>query len=113
MIALLRVAPVLAGVAVLSVPLVAHPASCRDELDRFERALNASSLAATQPDTYAALSRAAEDASELRDEEECMKRVAELQAELAAAAPEDDTSRRGTAPPGPPALLDPATAPTR
>lgn len=113
MTTLLRAAPVLAGAAVLIVPPVAFAASCREELDRFERALNASSLAATQPDTYAELARAAEEASELRDEAVCMERVAQLEAELAAAAPENDTARRGAAPPEPPALLESAPDSTR
>lgn len=113
MTTLLRAAPVLAGAAVLIVPLVASAASCREELDRFEQALNASSLAATQPDTYAELARAAEEAAELRDEAVCMERVAELEAALAAAAPEADTAARGAAPPKPPALRESAVDATR
>lgn len=61
----------------------AFAASCREELDAFERRLNESSLAADAPDRHAELARAAEDAAELRDEALCLQRVAELNAALA------------------------------
>ena len=63
----------------------AGAATCMDELDRFERRLHSSSLAATDPDTFQALVRQAEEAAELRDEEECLQSVAELTSAL----PED------------------------
>lgn len=106
MTTLLRAAPALAGAAMLIVPLFTSAANCREELDRFERELNDSSLAATQPDTYAELARAVEEASELRDEAVCMQRVAELEAALAAAAPDSDTATRAPAPPRAPTLLE-------
>lgn len=63
----------------------AQAATCMDELDRFERKLHDSSLADTDPDTFQALVRQAEEAAELRDEEQCLQSVAELNAAL----PED------------------------
>lgn len=60
-------------------------ATCMDELDRFERRLHNSSLATTDPDTFETLVRQAEEAAELRDEEQCLQSVAELNSEL----PED------------------------
>jgi len=63
----------------------AGAATCMDELDRFERRLHSSNLAATDPDTFNALVRRAEEAAELRDEEQCLQSVAELNEEL----PED------------------------
>ena len=80
-------ASVLVTVALLPL-LPASPAgaaSCREELDAFEGQLNDSSLAARAPDRYAELARAAEEAGELRDEQLCMERVAELNAALAEA----------------------------
>lgn len=61
---------------------VAQAATCMDELDRFERRLNNSNLAVTDPDTFQALARQAEEAAELRDEEQCLQSVAELNSEL-------------------------------
>lgn len=87
----------------LSVPGDADAASCREELDRLERELNASGLAAAAPDTHAELLRALEEAAELRDEAACMERAAELEAEIAAAAPDDDEA---ASPPAAPLLLD-------
>jgi hypothetical protein len=63
----------------------AGAATCMDELDRFERRLHSSSLAATDPDAFQAFVRQAEEAAELRDEEECLQSVAELNSAL----PED------------------------
>jgi hypothetical protein len=56
----------------------AQSATCKDELDRFEFRLNSSSLAETDPDTFEALGQQAEDAAELRDEEQCLQTVAAL-----------------------------------
>lgn len=64
---------------------VAGAATCMDELDRFERRLHNSNLATTDPDTFRALVRQAEEAAELRDEEQCLQSVAELNSAL----PED------------------------
>jgi hypothetical protein len=63
----------------------AQAATCMDELERFERRLHSSSLASTDPDAFQALVRQAEETAELRDEEQCLERVAELNAAL----PED------------------------
>jgi hypothetical protein len=68
-------------------------ATCKDELDRFERRLHSSALAATDPDNFQALVRQAEEAAELRDEEQCLQSVATLNAAL----PEDsEAATRGT-----------------
>lgn len=78
--------------AALSVVLcieAAGAATCMDELDRFERRLHSSSLAATDPDTFQAFVRQAEEAAELRDEEECLQSAAELNSAL----PEDAGAR--------------------
>lgn len=56
----------------------AHAATCKDELDRFERRLHSSSLEAKDPDTFRALARQAEEAAELRDEQQCLETVAAL-----------------------------------
>jgi hypothetical protein len=63
----------------------AQAATCKDELDRFERRLHSSTLAATDPDTFQALVRQAEEAAGLRDEEQCLQTVAALNQ----AVPED------------------------
>lgn len=72
----------------------AGAATCMDELDRFERRLHGSSLAATDPDTFQALVRQAEEAAELRDEEECLQSVAELNSALPEDAGAQPVSRR-------------------
>lgn len=111
--------PAAATLAALFLPLLFPPAagaaSCREELDRFERELNESSLAAADPDRYAELARSAEEASELRDDELCMQRVAELRSALeAAVAPPATTTAdapaapKAAAPPAPPLLLEAA-----
>lgn len=93
---------------------VAGAVSCREQLADFERRLHDSSLAADDPDTYAELARQAEEASELRDEELCLQRVAELDDALpadepASPQPTDVTSSApAPAPPAAPLLLDPA-----
>ena len=56
----------------------AHAATCKDELDRFERRLHSSALEAKDPDTFHALARQAEEAAELRDEQQCLETVAAL-----------------------------------
>lgn len=63
----------------------AQAATCKDELDRFERRLHSSSLAATDPDTFRALARQAEETALLRDEQQCLETVAGLNE----AVPED------------------------
>ena len=72
---------------------VAGAATCMDELDRFERRLNNSSLATTDPETFQALVRQAEEAAELRDEEQCLQSVAELNSELPESADSQSVSR--------------------
>lgn len=76
----------------------AGAATCMDELDRFERRLHSSSLAATDPDAFEALVRQAEETAELRDEEQCLQSVAELNAALPDDAGLQPTSRRSAAP---------------
>ena len=78
----------------------AEAATCMDELDRFERRLHSSSLAATDPDAFEALVRQAEETAELRDEEQCLQNVAELNAALPDDAGLQPTSRRSAAPGG-------------
>jgi hypothetical protein len=56
----------------------AQAATCKDELDRFESRLHSSTLAATDPDAFQALARLAEEAAELRDEQQCLQAVAAL-----------------------------------
>lgn len=68
--------------AAVSWPAAADAASCREELRDFERRLFDSSLAAEDPETYAALSREVEEISELRDEALCAERLAELNEQL-------------------------------
>jgi hypothetical protein len=102
------------GVATGIATGTAEAATCMDELDRFERRLHGSGIAATDPDRFQALVRQAEEAAELRDEEQCLQSVAELNAGL----PEDSGvqpggSQTSTAPdksdsasrPAPPVLL--------
>jgi hypothetical protein len=72
----------------------AGAATCMDELDRFERRLQNSSLAAADPDAFQALVRQAEEAAELRDEEQCLLSVAELNAELPEDADPQPVSRQ-------------------
>ena len=76
----------------------AQAATCMDELDRFERRLHSSSLAATDPDRFEALLRQAEEAAELRDEEQCLQGVAELNAALPEEAGRQPASRSAAAP---------------
>lgn len=66
----------------LTWPDPAIAASCREQLEDFERRLYESALAAEDPDRYAELSRQAEELSELRDEEHCLERLAELSEEI-------------------------------
>lgn len=66
----------------LAWPAVASAASCREELQDFERRLYDSSLAAEDPEEYAELTRRVEEISELRDEALCAERLAELNARL-------------------------------
>ena len=68
--------------AALTWPAVAGAASCREELQEFERRLYDSSLAAEDPEEYADLTRQVEEISELRDEALCAERLAELNARL-------------------------------
>jgi hypothetical protein len=63
----------------------AQAATCKDELDRFERRLHSSSLAVNDADRFQELTRLSEAAAELRDEQRCLQRVAELNEAL----PED------------------------
>lgn len=70
------------ALAAVSVPEIANAASCREQLQDFERRLYESSLAADDPEEYAELSRQAEEISELRDEELCARRLAELSGRL-------------------------------
>ena len=69
----------------------AHAATCKDELDSFERRLHSSTLAATDPDAFEALVRRAEEAAELRDEEQCLQSVSELDEAL----PKDPGAQTG------------------
>jgi hypothetical protein len=69
----------------------AQAATCKDELDRFERRLNSSTLARTDTDAFKELVRQAEEASELRDEDECLQTVALLDEAL----PEDPGAQSG------------------
>jgi hypothetical protein len=75
-----RRCPTIAAALILGVfaAASAQSATCRDELDRFEFRLNSSSLAETDPDTFEALVQQAEEAAELRDEEQCLRTVAAL-----------------------------------
>lgn len=101
--------PWLAGLIVALVACDAGAATCREQLQRFERRLAESGLAASAPERYAELARAAEEAAELRDEARCLKRVAELEAALSTewqGAPEQDAPP--PAPPAAPVLLEPA-----
>lgn len=68
--------------AALTWPDPAIAASCREQLEDFERRLYESALAAEDPDRYAELSRQAEELSELRDEEHCLERLAELSEQI-------------------------------
>lgn len=79
-----RLVPALTATALTVVLCIqaAGAATCMDELDRFERRLHSSSLAATDPDTFQVLVRQAEEAAELRDEEECLQIVAQLNSAL-------------------------------
>jgi len=80
----------LTSAVILSVGLqaanYAQAATCKDELDQFERRLHSSSMAADDPGAFEELVRLAEEAAELRDEDQCLQRVAELNEAL----PEDN-----------------------
>lgn len=84
----MRTAILIAGAALslaaASVPETANAASCREQLQDFERRLYESSLAADDPERYAELSRQVEELSELRDEALCARRLAELADQLPA-----------------------------
>jgi hypothetical protein len=110
------VAVLLAAACLQAAP--ADAAGCREELQQLEDRLNESSLAADEPETFAELARAVEDAAELRDEQLCLRRAAELNAAVAAAEPEPveaarapaNPPRANRAPPKPPVLLQAAPA---
>jgi hypothetical protein len=76
----------------------AQAATCKDELDAFERRLHSSTLAATNPDTFQTLARLAEEAAELRDEQQCLQTVATLNETV----PEDPGLRSSRATPAAP-----------
>lgn len=107
------------SVATLLCTAGANAATCREELQQFERRLNESSLAVLDPEAFANLAREAEDAAEMRDEELCLQRAAELNAEIPAEDPAppvretnmqtgDESPER--APPEAPILLEAAPA---
>jgi hypothetical protein len=104
--------------AALAWPDPAGAASCREQLEDFERRLHESALAAEDPDQYAALSRQAEEISELRDEELCVERLAELGEEIPEPAAPTTTGMNvpgpgeaaGPAPPAAPFLIETAPA---
>lgn len=77
--------PLAAGLALLVGSATASAASCREQLQDFERRLYESSLAYDDPERYAELSRQVEEISELRDETLCARRLAELGDQLPAA----------------------------
>jgi hypothetical protein len=86
--------PALAAVAITVIiggyaTVTAQAATCKDELDRFERRLHSSTLAATDPRAFQALVRQAEEAAELRDEEQCLQAVGALNE----AVPEDPNTQ--------------------
>lgn len=81
------------GGAALSMPEIASAASCREQLQEFERRLYESSLAAEDPEAHADLTRQVEEISELRDEARCAERLAELNDEL---PDSDSTTARET-----------------
>ncbi len=81
-----------AGLALLASSAATSAASCREQLQDFERRLYESSLAADNPEQYAELSRQLEELSELRDEALCARRLAELSEQLPAA----ETTTAGT-----------------
>lgn len=68
--------------AALTWPGSAGAASCREELQDFERRLYESSLAAEDAAEYAELTRQVEEISELRDEALCAERLAGLNERL-------------------------------
>ena len=71
---------------------ITQATTCMDELDRFERRLHDSTLASTDPDAFQALVRQAGETAELRDEEQCLQDVAELNQAL----PEDAGAQPAT-----------------
>jgi hypothetical protein len=86
--------PVLAAAAITVIvggyaTVTAQAATCKDELDRFERRLHSSTLAATDPGAFQTLVRQAEEAAELRDEEQCLEAVGALNE----AVPEDPSTQ--------------------
>lgn len=87
--------------AALALPVDSSIAStCKDELDRFESRLYDSEIPATDPELFEELVREAERAALLRDEQRCLKRVAELKEALPESAVPTPTSR--TSPAGEP-----------
>lgn len=107
------------GTAVFLCAAAANAATCREELQQFERKLGRSSLAVDDPEKFANLAREAEAAAELRDEDLCLQQVAELNAAMPAESPaapvEEPVEETGTqtnvdpgerAPPKPPVLLE-------
>ncbi|MGH8194685.1 MAG: hypothetical protein ACREQ8_09830 [Woeseiaceae bacterium] len=105
------------GTALFLCAAAANAATCREELQQFERKLGSSSLAVDEPEKFANLAREAEAAAELRDEDLCLQQVAELNAALPAASPAAPAEEPGTqtnavpaerAPPKPPVLLEAA-----
>jgi pimeloyl-ACP methyl ester carboxylesterase len=75
---------------------IAQAATCMDELDRFERRLYDSTLASTDADAFQALVRQAEETAELRDEEQCLQGVAELNEALPEDAGTQPVTREST-----------------
>lgn len=85
--------PTLVAAAVVGLQAeVGSASTCKDELDRFQSRLYGSDIAADRPQLFQELVRKAERAAELRDEQQCLRRVAELNQAL----PEND-SRQPTA----------------
>jgi hypothetical protein len=110
------VAIILAAAGLETAP--ADAAGCREELQQLEDRLNESSLAADEPETFAELARAVEEAAELRDERLCLQRAADLNAAVAATEVEPvgdaqapaNPAPANRAPPKPPVLLQAAPA---
>ncbi len=104
------VLPSLAAAAI-ALPLEGSMAStCKDELDRFESRLYDSPIPESDPQLFEELVREAERAAELRDEERCLQRVAELNQALperavppptSQAAPEQETDDEPARPKAP------------
>jgi hypothetical protein len=89
--------------AVIVLPFEGSIAStCKDELDRFESRLYGSQIPSTDPQLFQELVREAERAAQLRDEERCLRRVAELNDALPEPGVQPQSSSR------PPPQKDPA-----